>query len=428
MESLIKDAIVEHLARNSLIRSSQHGFTAGRSCLTNLLEYMEELTSLVEEGHSVDMFYLDFSKAFDLVPHKRLLVKLRGLGIQGKVASWVEEWLNDRKQRVVLNGEVSDWGDILSGVVQGSVLGPTLFLCFINDLDLAVDMTMAAGGEQRCSIIKKFADDTKWGRVVESAEDRACFQAGLDSLQAWADTWQMQYNVDKCHILHVGKDNMKHEYQLGGRTLEASKWEKDVGVIINDDLKPSLQCARAAAKANQVLGQIARGVSYRDKETMLRLYKTYVRPHLEYCQAAWSPWLLGDQKILEQVQHRAVKLMTNLRSKTYEGKLKELGLTTLLERRKRGDMITMFRIMTGKDKVDPSLWFRMPIPRGGAASTRQNTEFLNVEKPLRSNWELRRNQFSQRVVDDWNLLPDWVKQATSVNSFKNNIDRHLDPM
>lgn len=238
----------------------------------------------------------------------------------------------------------------------------------------------------------------------------------------------MQYNVDKCHILHVGKDKMKHEYQLGGRTLEASKWEKDVGVIINDDLKPSLQCARAAAKANQVLGQIARGVSYRDKETMLRLYKTYVRPYLEYCQAAWSPWLLGDQKILEQVQHRAVKLMTNLRSKTYEGKLKDLGLTTLLERRNRGDMITMFRIMTGKDKVDPSFWFVMPIPRGGAVSTRQITGFLNVENPLRSNLELRRNQFSKRVVDDWNLLPAWVKRATSVNYFKNNLDRHLYPI
>ena len=182
MESLIKDAIVEHLARNLLIRSSQHGFTAGRSCLTNLLEYMEELTRLVEEGLPVDMFYLDFSKAFDLVPHKRLLVKLRGLGIQGKVASWVEEWLCERKQRVVLNGEASDWGEILSGVVQGSVLGPTLFLCFIDDLDMAVDMVMGGGGELKSTIIKKFADDTKWGAVVESAEDRACFQAGLDRL------------------------------------------------------------------------------------------------------------------------------------------------------------------------------------------------------------------------------------------------------
>ena len=423
MESLIKDAIVEHLANNSLIRSSQHGFTAGRSCLTNLLEYMEELTSLIEMGHSVDMFYLDFSKAFDLVPHRRLLVKLRGLGIQGKVASWVEEWLSDRKQRVVLNGEVSDWGDIFSGVVQGSVLGPTLFLCFINDLDLAVDMTMAAGGEQRCSIIKKFADDTKWGTVVESAEDRAYFQAGLDSLQAWADTWQMQYNVDKCHILHVGKDNVKHQYHLGGRIVEASKFEKDVGVLINDDLKPSLQCAKAANKANQVLGQISRGVSYRDKDTLLRLYKTYVRPHLEYCQAAWSPWGIGDRQVLEQVQQRAVRMMTNLKSKSYEGRLKELGLTSLVERRKRGDMITMFRIMTGKDKVDPSLWFS--VPRSEAASTRQNTGWLNVKKPARSNLEVRRNQFSQRVVDDWNWLPDWVKKSVTVNSFKNNLDKHL---
>ena len=189
MESLIKDAIVEHLARNALIRSSQHGFTAGRSCLTNLLEYMEELTRLVEEGHAVDMFYLDFSKAFDLVPHRRLLVKLRGLGIQGKVASWIEKWLSERKQRVVLNGEVSDWGDILSGVVQGSVLGPTLFLCFINDLDLAVDVAMTARGEQNRSTLKKFADDTKWGALVESAEDRGEFQEGLDNLQAWANTW-----------------------------------------------------------------------------------------------------------------------------------------------------------------------------------------------------------------------------------------------
>ena len=124
------------------------------------------------------------------------------------------------------------------------------------------------------------------------------------------------------------------------------------------------------------------------------------------------------------MQNRAVKLRTNLRSKTYEGRLKELGLTSLVERRKRGDMITMFRIMTGKDKVDPSLWFSSTTPRSGAASTRQNTGCLNVEKPPRSSMELRRNKFSQRAVDDWNLLPDWVKQAGTVNSFKNSLDKH----
>ena len=201
--------------------------------------------------------------------------------------------------------------------------------------------------------------------------------------------------------------------------MEASKFEKDVGVLINDDLKPSLQCAKAAGKANQVLGQISRGVSYRDKDTLLRLYKTYVRPHLEYCQAAWSPWGIGDRQVLEKVQQRAVRMMTNLKSKSYEGRLKELGLTSLVERRKRGDMITMFRIMTGKDKVDPSLWFS--VPRSEAASTRQNTGWLNVKKPARSNLEVRRNQFSQRVVDDWNWLPDWVKKSTPSRTTLTNI-------
>ena len=145
---------------------------------------------------------------------------------------------------------------------------------------------------------------------------------------------------------------------------------------------------------------------------------------MEYCQAAWSPWTLGDKKVLEQVQIRAVKLMSNIKSKTYEGRLKELGITSLVKRRTRGDMITMYRIMTGKDKVDPSLWFSLTTPRGGAASTRLNTGWLNVEKPPRSSMEVRRNQFSQRVVDDWNLLPYWVTQADTVNSFKNSLDKH----
>ena len=332
----------------------------------------------------------------------------------------MEEWLSDRKQRVVLNVEVSDWGEILSGVVQGSVLGPILFLCYINDLDLAVDMVMGIGGEERQTILKKFTDDTKWGEVVESGQDRANFQTGLDNLQKWADTWQMSYNVSKCHIMHFGKNNRKYKYQLGGIELEATEWEKDVGVIVSNDLKPSLQCSKAAAKANQVLGQISRGVTYRDKETFLRLYKTYVRPHLQYCQAAWAPWLEADKKLLEKVQERAIRMISNLRGRCYQDRLKEVGMTTLEERRRRGDMIATYRILTGKDRVSPDQWFHMARETG----TRQSKGYLSVEEPVLGKLEFRRSQFSQRVSGNWNSLPDWVRRASTVNSFKNNLDSH----
>ena len=151
---------------------------------------------------------MDFSKAFDKVPVRRLLNKCAGLGIQGNLLAWIEKWLVGRKQRVVLNGEASSWGDICSGVVQGSCLGPALFIMFINDFDNAVDVFT--------SIMSKFADDTKWGRRVENEEDRIVFQDGLDNLMKWANDWQMEFNVDKCHIMHLGSKNNNFTYTMGG--------------------------------------------------------------------------------------------------------------------------------------------------------------------------------------------------------------------
>jgi len=222
-----------------------------------------------------------------------------------------------------------------------SALGPTLFLIFINDIDRAVEVTS--------SVLLKFADDTKVGRVLENEVQRAELQGTIDRLVAWSTEWQMLFNGAKCHILHLGAKNAKFEYTMAGTKLEAVEYEKDVGVLVHPSLKPSMQCARAAARANGILGQLSRAITYRDRNTFLRLYKVYARPHLEYAVVCWSPWTVGDKEVLEKVQRRAVGMVTNWRGRTYESRLAEVGMTTLEDRRARGDMIATYMVLSGKD-------------------------------------------------------------------------------
>ena len=415
MESLIRDELVAHLERFNLIRGSQHGFMGGRSTTTNLLVYLETLTRLINEGHCVDVLYLDFAKAFDKVPHGKLMDKCRGLGVGGRVLEWIRKWLANREQRVILNGVTSGWREVLSGVPQGSVLGPTLFLIFINDIDEVAKVNAE-------SILLKFADDTKLGVVVETEEQREALQEAIRGLEGWADKWQMEFNASKCHVLHLGRRNNEYSYTMGGVELARVEEEKDVGVMIHHTLKPSLQCAKASARANQVLGQLARGVGYRDKVTFLQLYRVYVRPHLEYAVVSWCPWSKGDRDCLEKVQRRALGMVTNLQAGTYESRLREAGMTTLQARRERGDMITTFRIMEGHDRVDRSTWFKtVEEGRGAGVRTRQGTAGQLTKEPL--GMEIRRNFFSQRVVDPWNSLSEAIRRSSTVNTFKNNYDQ-----
>ena len=348
LESILRDNIVLHLREHNIINKSQHGFWAHRSCLTNLLEFLEVITKLIDEGHNIDIVYLDFSKAFDKVPHARLMSKVRAHGITGEVADWIEEWLSDRKQRVVLNGKESGWSDVLSGVPQGSVLGPILFLIYINDIDDAVDCVEV--------IMKKFADDTKIASVADNPTQCKKLQDQLDALTRWAEIWQMSFNTDKCVIMHLGNNNASHEYTLNDIPLKTTICEKDIGVYVQPSLKPSYQIAESVKKANRALGMLLRNFTFRDKHHYIKLYKQHVRCHLETAVQAWSPWLAQDIESIESVQRRAIKKCYGL-SGSYEERLKAVGLTTLCERRTRGDMIQTFKIMNGIDDVDAATWF-----------------------------------------------------------------------
>jgi hypothetical protein len=210
---------------------------------------------------------------------------------------------------------------------------------------------------------------------------------------------------------------------MEGVTLGTTETKRDIGVLINNSLKPSAQCTEAARRANCILGQIARSFHYRNRQTFIQLYKQYVRPHLEFAVQVWSPWSNHDVNLLENVQKRAVRMVSGLISTTYEGRLSELNLMSLEKRRLKYDMVQTFKIIRGFDKVDYRVWFTL-VGDSQERRTRGTQDPLNIVKP-RCRSDIRQHFFSHRVVDFWNRLPSDIKSARSVSVFKNMINEYI---
>ena len=301
MERLVRIALVDHMVQNNLFAPEQHGFLTGKSCTTQLLEYMEDITQAIDNGDDVDVIYLDFCKAFDRVPHTRLLRKLHGYGIRGGLYNWIKEFLNNRVQRVVVNGTESDWQDVTSGIPQGSVLGPVLFLIFINDLPDVLEVC-----------VKLFADDTKMYKTIKSQLDRQPVQRSVTSATTWAIDWDMEFNNTKCHHLHIGKHdrglNYTIEHQGSDCIITKVDSEKDLGVTIDKNLNFREHISHKINIANRNVGIISRAFIYLDPEMFKNLYKSLVRPHLEYVTVIWAPMYKKDKIAIENVQ-RTCKIL-----------------------------------------------------------------------------------------------------------------------
>jgi hypothetical protein len=373
--------------------------------LTNLLDFREAVTTQLDAGDPGDLIYLDFAKAFDKVPYVRLFKKLSAHGVWGQSLTWIVKWLTGRRQWITVNKTFSDCREVSSGVPQGLVSGPVLFLIYINDIDLGL-----------LSKISKFADDSKLCRNVRNDNDRASLQQDLDNLNHWSQKWQMQFNVDKCSVIHLGHKNNLYNYKLGDANLKNADKEKDLGVIVSGSGKWSEQCNVAVKKANSTLGIIKRHITSRRKDIIVKLYKTLVRPQLEYCVQAWCPHLRKDIENIERVQRRATKLIGGgCNGLNYVDRLSRAGLISLEKRRERGDLIQVFKLIKGIDNVDYSKFFTL------AENSRTRGHSYKLLKD-RARLDVRGNFFSQRVVNCWNSLPATVVEAKSINSFKNRLD------
>lgn len=406
MEKIIANSLKNFLKNEQIILDEQHGFVPGRSVVTNLLTCVNHWTTEWDQRQPTDVVYLDYEKAFDRVPIRRLLLKLEHFGIRGKLHTWLSDFLINRKLRVRVGDDLSENRPVHSGVPQGSVIGPIIFGIYLTDFRATLQMMYSL-----------FADDAKIiGNPLTQHPD---LQDDLDRITAWTQDWLLSLNVDKCSVLHIGKENPRKKYTIQGNALISVKTQRDLGVVITEDLKWEAHIITIVKRANSLLYTINKAFSHITPELFLKIYKTYVRPMLEYAYQIWSPYFKKDIDLLERVQRRATKMPTALRNKSYETRLDKLGLSTLQERRERGDLIETFKILNAFYNV-PRLQDMFSL--ANTTNLRGHSKKLYHNKFKQNP---RRHFLTNRVVESWNSLPSDVVNAVSVNTFKNKLDDHI---
>ena len=409
LEHIICRHILNHLEKYNILTELQHGFRSGHSCESQLIITMNDIMKNFDSKIQTDMAILDFSKAFDTVPHRKLLHKLDNYGIRGNINKWIGSFLMDRKQQVIVEGETSEACTVDSGVPQGTVLGPLLFLCHINDLPSRVK-----------SQVRLFADDCLLYRKIRSLKDQLQLQEDLKALEKWAEEWGMRFNATKCYIMsiHRNQNPFTHFYELNNHILSQVNDNPYLGVMISANMKWSTHIEKIYKKANSTLGFIRRNLkncNIRFKETA---YISLVRSVLDYSSTVWDPFLQKDIDRLESVQRSAARFVKSdyRRTSSVSGMMEELGWKPLHQRRKELRLTLLFKIVN--DLV--------AIPAHDHITFNQRPQRNKHQRQINilpANTDIYKHSFFPRTIKDWNSLPESAITCGTINTFKETIQK-----
>ena len=416
-ERIIVKKINQYLESNGLFNEGQHGFRSGRSCLSQLLAHHNDVIEGLVDGSDVDVIYLDFAKAFDKVHHGILLNKLKNLGIRGEAHKWLESFLCGRTQKVSVEGALSNESKVTSGVPQGTVLGPVLFLTHISDINSKVEH----------SKVTSFADDTRILKWIKNPNDRQKLQEDLDKIYRWSEDNKMKFNEDKFELISYPVRRENHNQPCysarNGSQIDNKIELKDLGILLSKEATFSSNINQKVATAKKLVGWIHRTFHSREKLAMMTLFKSLVIPRIEYCCQLWNPNKQCDISDIEGIQKSYTKKITGMRELNYWQRLAALKLYSLERRRERYIIIYVWKIIQGT----------VPNVEGANRIQTANGRLgLKCEIPGLNRRAMKRiqtqkdNSFFVKGPRLFNCIPKEIRECTeNQDIFKRKLDNFL---
>ncbi|MFZ2539851.1 MAG: reverse transcriptase family protein, partial [Oscillospiraceae bacterium] len=406
LETFISQNLIDYLHTHNLISPHQHGFLKHHSTSTNLLESLNDWTSSLSNHKSVSIAYIDFKSAFDSISHLKLLHKLANYGIKGNLYFWIQAFLTDRCQMVRIGSSYSTLRSVISGVPQGSVLGPLLFNLFINDITDGLDSATHA---------KLFADDIKLYTEFSNISP-SNLQSQLNIIVQLSQDWQLKISFSKCNLLSLGSHHLPTTFHLDNNLIAQTDSVKDLGISIDSKLNFKNHINEITSKAKQRSSLISRCFLSKNHHNLIRAFKIYVRPLLEYSSTTWSPSSVGQILQLESVQRFFTELIPGLQNTDYASRLNILKLQSLEHRRLIADLIMCYNIIKKFNCLNPTNFF----------VSNQNKSLrghhFKLVVPL-SKLKVRQSFFSSRVIPVWNSLPSQLVSVTSTHAFKAGLNK-----